>query len=130
MSVEDDVRAAARALVADYGAGRVDEYFARLAPDATFVFYTAPERLESRDAYRRLWDQWIEEDGFRVLDCEVSNQLVQVLSDDVGLVTHEVATAVHTNEGVQALHELETIVFARHDEGWLVVYEHLSSAAD
>jgi ketosteroid isomerase-like protein len=126
MSVEEEVRAAVAALVADFGAGRVDEYFAGLAPDATFVFHTSPERLESRDAYRALWDRWVREDGFLVLSCTSTNVLVQRLGDDAGVVSHEVATRISTNAGEEDVRERESIVFARRDGRWLVVHEHLS----
>lgn len=129
MSTEDDVRAAAAALVDDFGGGRVEEYFTRLAPDATFVFHTSPERLESRDAYRALWDRWVREDGFRVLSCTSSGQLVQVLSDDVAVLSHEVATRIATNDGEEDVRERESIVFERRDGRWLVVHEHLSSVS-
>ena len=63
---EVQVRAAAERLVAAFGSGRLDDYFACFADDATFVFYTTPQRLESVDAYRQLWDRWVRDDGFRV----------------------------------------------------------------
>jgi ketosteroid isomerase-like protein len=63
---EAGVRAAAERLVAAFGSGRLDDYFACFADDATFVFYTTPQRLESVDAYRQLWDGWARDDGFRV----------------------------------------------------------------
>ena len=129
MSVEREVRAAADALVADFGAGRVEEYFARLAEDATFVFHTAPERLASRAAYRELWDRWVAEDDFRVLACASGDQAVQVLADDVAVLVHDVATTVATRDGEEQLRERESVVFARRDGRWLVVHEHLSAAA-
>ena len=127
MSAEQEVRAAAAALVEDFGAGRVDAYFARLAPDASFVFHTSPERLASRDAYRALWDRWEREDGFRVLACRSSSQHVQVLADDVAVLTHDVATRVAAGGAEEQLEQRESIVFARRDGTWLVVHEHLSS---
>lgn len=128
MSVESEVLAAAEALVADFGAGRVEEYFARLAPDATFVFHTAPARLTSRAAYRALWDTWVADDGFRVLACTSSDRAVQPLGPDAAVVVHDVATRVATHAGEEELAERETIVFARRDGVWLVVHEHLSAA--
>jgi ketosteroid isomerase-like protein len=98
VTIEAEVLAAGDALVADFGGGRVEAYFARLAPDATFLFHTVPgDRLESRAAYRHLWARWEAEDGFRVLRCE------------------------------EDLAEQETVVFARRDGAWLVVHEHLSA---
>ena len=78
---EAQVRAAAERLVAAFGSGRLDDYFACFADDATFVFYTTPQRLESVDAYRQLWDGWVREDGFRVTGCVSSAVRVQVLGD-------------------------------------------------
>ncbi len=128
-SAEDEVRAAAAALVEDFGAGRVEAYFARLAPDATFVFHTGPERLESREAYRALWDRWVAEQGFRVLRCASSGVRVQILGDDAAVLSHDVATRIATNEGEEDLRERESIVFVRRDGRWLVVHEHLSAAS-
>ena len=128
MSVESEVLAATDALVADFGAGRVEAYFARMAPDATFVFHTSAERLESRDDYRALWERWVADDGFRVRSCVSSNRVVQVLGPDSAVLAHDVATRVATNEGEEEFAERETIVFARRDAGWLVIHEHLSAA--
>lgn len=128
MSAETEVLEAAAALVADFGGGRVDPYFERLAPDATFVFYTAPAPLTSRQAYRELWSAWEAEDAFRVLGCRSSDQRVQVLAPDVAVLTHEVATRVATHAGEEDLRERETIVWAKRDGRWLVIHEHLSAA--
>ena len=127
MSAEQEVRDAADALVDDFGAGRVEEYFARMAPEATFVFHTAPERLTSRAAYRELWARWVAEDGFRVVSCRSSAQVVQVLAADVAVLSHDVATRIATRAGEEDLSERESIVFARVDGAWLVVHEHLSA---
>ena len=129
MSVEHEVRAAADALVADFGAGRVDAYFARMAEDAAFVIHTTPERLASRAAYRALWERWSADDGFRVLACTSRDQEVQVLGDDAAVLAHDVTTRVATHDGEEELQERESIVFARRDGRWLVVHEHLSAAA-
>lgn len=129
MSSEAELREAVAALVADFGAGRVGPYFERLAPDATFVFHSTPERLASREDYRALWARWEAEDGFRVLSCASSNVVVQMLSPDVGVVSHDVATRIATREGEEDLRERESIVFVRRRGGWCVVHEHLSAAA-
>ncbi len=127
MSAEDDVRAAAAGLVADFGAHRVDAYFERMAPDATFLFHASPDRLPSREAYRAEWAAWEREDGFRVLGCESSGGHVQLLGDDVAVFTHHVRTRVSAGGAEEELSERETIVFARRDGRWLVVHEHLSA---
>jgi ketosteroid isomerase-like protein len=122
------VAAAAERLVEAFGAGRVDEYFACFAPDATFIFYTTPERLESRDAYRSLWRRWEAEDGFRVVSCASSHPQITPVGEEVAVFVHDVATRVATHTGEESLAERETIVFARRDGAWLAVHEHLSPA--
>ena len=113
-------------LVAAFSEGRLDDYFACFAPDATFVFYTAPERLMSVDEYRALWDRWVADDGFRVVSCRTQETNVQRFGE-VAVVTHLVETRIATNEGEDTVHERETIVLAREAEGrWLGVHEHLS----
>ena len=124
--MSDTVAAAAERLVAAFAEGRVEDYFACFAEDATFVFHTSPERLESRDAYRRLWRAWEQEDDFRVESCASSNALVAPQGDDVAVFVHDVATTVSTSAGTQSLRERETIVFARRAGEWLAVHEHLS----
>ena len=125
MSAEDEVRAAAAALVGAFASGDADAYFACFAEDATFVFHTTPERLESRAAYRAVWDTWVAEDGFEVLGCVSSNALVRV-AGDVAWLAHDVATRIRTTAGEEALSERETIVFERRDGRWVAVHEHLS----
>ena len=129
MSPDDSVAAAAERLITAFGEGRVGDYFACFAVDATFVFYTTAERLESRDAYRALWRRWESEDGFRVVSCDSSNPLITPLGDDAAVFVHDVATTVATNAGEESLSERETIVFAHRDGTWLAVHEHLSPAA-
>ena len=124
--MDTDVRAAAAELVAAFGEGRLDDYFGCFAPDATFVFHTTPERLDSVDEYRRLWARWVEEDGFRVVSCRTSDTNVQLFGD-LAVVSHSVETRIATNEGQDTLHERETIVMQRGPDGrWLGVHEHLS----
>jgi uncharacterized protein (TIGR02246 family) len=123
---ERDVRDAADRLVAAFAAGRLDDYFGCFAPDATFVFHTTPERLESPADYRALWERWAREDGFEVLSCTSSGARVQLLGDGAAVFTHDVATRVRTTAGEEDLRERETIVFARRDGRWLAVHEHLS----
>jgi ketosteroid isomerase-like protein len=124
----DEVKAAADAIVAAYGAHRTDDYFRCFHPDATFVFYTSPERLTSRAAFREEWERWMKEDGFRVLECTSADQLVQDFGD-VAVFSHDVRTVTSFNSGEETSLERETIVFARQQDGtWLAVHEHLSPA--
>ncbi|MFC9947194.1 YybH family protein [Streptomyces pratensis] len=121
------VRGAANALVAAFAEGRLDDYFGSFAPDATFVFHTTPRRLGSTEEYRALWQQWVEQDGFRVLGCTSSAQLIQQFGD-TAVLSHDVETRVATHAGEETLHERETIVFSRDgDDRWTAVHEHLSA---
>ncbi|MGI8333036.1 YybH family protein [Actinomadura scrupuli] len=124
------VQAAADALVAAFAQNRVGDYFAAFAPEATFLFHATPGRLGSTAEYRELWRRWVEEDGFQVLGCTSSGPLVQVLGG-TAVFSHQVETRIATRTGTQTLHESETIVFSRQDDGrWLAVHEHLSPAAE
>ena len=124
--MDAEVTDAASTLVDAFGEGRLDDYFGCFAPDATFVFYTAPERLMSVDEYRALWNTWVADDGFRIVSCTTSGTNVQRFGD-MAVVTHSVQTQISTNAGDDTLHERETIVMARGDDGrWLGVHEHLS----
>jgi uncharacterized protein (TIGR02246 family) len=123
------VREAAATLVAAFGEGRLEDYFACFAPDATFVFHSTPQRLKSREAYVETWSRWVAEGQFRVLACESSHPLVQLLGPDVALFIHDVRSVVSTTAGVQELRERETIVFRREPNGsWRALHEHLSPA--
>lgn len=125
----DEVLKAADTLVSAFGEGRLDDYFAAFAPDATFVFHTTPERLTSTADYRVLWNSWVDDDGFRVLACTSTGRLVQLLGE-TAVFSHDVETTVSTTAGEETLKERETIVFRRQESGrWLAVHEHLSPAA-
>ncbi|MGW1024958.1 YybH family protein [Streptomyces sp. NPDC002577] len=125
----DEVLQAADDLVAAFGEGRLDDYFAAFAPDATFVFHTTPERISSTAEYRTLWQSWVDEDDFRIVDCVSTNRLVQHFGD-TAVFSHDVKTTVSTTSGQETLAERETIVFHRDGAGrWLAVHEHLSPAS-
>ena len=124
-----NVLRAAAALVSDFAGGDSAAYFSHFAPDATFVFYTRPERLETRAAYETLWASWEKEDDFAALACVSRNGLAQV-NGDTAVFTHDVETRVSTRSGgEETLHERETIVFAQRDSGWVAIHEHLSPVA-
>ena len=129
MSSDQQVLAAAAALVDAFGRHDVDAYFAAFRPEATFCFYTSPRLLRSRAEYRRLWETWEQQDGFRVLSCESSEQHVQALGD-VAVFTHRVATRVRAGGEESRLDERETIVFVADGDGWRAVHEHLSPVPD
>lgn len=126
---ETDVLAAAAAIVEAYGRHDPAAYFALFDPEATFLFYTTPYRLENRAAYEREWMTWEKELGFRVRSCTSTDRQVQVFGD-TAVFTHSVRTVISTNEGESTLDERETIVFHRRDEVWIAVHEHLSPAPE
>jgi ketosteroid isomerase-like protein len=122
---ETAVRRAAEELVAAFGAHDTAGYFARFAPEATYVFHTTPDRLPDRASYERLWEQWEREDGFRVHGCSSSAADVR-LHGGVGIFVHDVATDLELGGARSIVRERETIVFERRGAGWLAVHEHLS----
>ncbi|MEY9962654.1 ketosteroid isomerase-like protein [Streptacidiphilus sp. MAP12-16] len=129
----DDVQLAADALVAAFAEGRLDDYFAAFAPDATFLFHSTQQRLTSVADYRALWQSWVDQDGFRVLSCRSSRPLIQIFGA-TAVFSHEVETRISTHGGQETAKERETIVFQltpgqRSPDRWLAVHEHLSPAA-
>lgn len=126
MNPTAEVLAAADHLVAAFGRHDVATYFDCFAPEATFIFYTTPDRLASRAEYERLWATWEREDEFRVLSCTSAAQVVQVLGD-AAVFSHDVTTVARTTAGEQTVRERESIVFRRRADGsWAAVHEHLS----
>ncbi len=126
MSAVDDVLAAAAKIVDDFGNHRTAAYFSGFADDATFMFYTHTERLNSRADYEALWASWEKDDGFRVHGCRSRDQLVQVLGDSSAVFTHYVESDVEFGGEVSTITERETIVFERQNGAWIAVHEHLS----
>jgi uncharacterized protein (TIGR02246 family) len=125
---EGAVRSAAERLVAAFGSGQLDNYFACFTDDASFILHTTPERLESMADYRRLWDRRMQEGNFEVTGCTSSGGRVQVLGG-AAVFLHDVVTDVITGGGAESRHERETIVFARQSDGrWLAAHIHLSPA--
>ena len=126
MSAEAEVRRAAHALVAAFGRGDLEEYFACFAEDASFLLHTADALLRSTADYRSEWDEWDAEQGFRVLGCATTDTDIR-LHGDTAVLTHRVSTTVAASGTRSVLHERETIVFRRQGDGrWLAVLEHLS----
>ena len=125
---EAEVRTAAAVLVDAFGRNDLDAYFTCFRPDATFLFHTADRLLTSTEDYRRLWDEWVREDDFRIVDCATTATHVQEYGG-WAVLTHTVRTTVSTGGSEDVLRERETIVFCREDDGrWLAVHEHLSPA--
>lgn len=126
--VGEQVRVAAAALVTAFASNDLDRYLSCFSEDATFLFASSARLLTSRQDYRERWEQWVRDDGFRVLSCTTHDTVVQELGR-VAVLTHSVDTRVATLAGTAELSERETIVFAQSDEGaWLAVHEHLSPA--
>jgi len=108
-------------------------YFGAFTADASFMFYTLPQPLLSRDAYQAVWDSWRRDEGFEVLSCTSSNAFVS-LQGDVAIFMHDVATELRMQGEQFFSQERETIVFKRQGsrteqkEGlWLACHEHLSA---
>ncbi|MDT9631940.1 nuclear transport factor 2 family protein [Pseudomonas sp. JV449] len=132
MSVPQVLKAAAD-LVSAFARNDRAAYFGAFTADASFVFYTLPQPLLSRDAYQALWDSWRRDEGFEVLSCTSSNAVVS-LQGNVAIFIHNVATELRMNGEQFFSQERETIVFKRQgsrteqQEGpWLACHEHLSA---
>jgi hypothetical protein len=126
VSSVDEVLAAAAQIVDDFGHHRTAEYFAGFGDDATFMFHTHTERLNSRVEYETLWASWETNDGFRVHGCRSRDQHVQLLGDSAAVFTHYVESDIEFGGEVSTINERETIVFERRNGVWLAVHEHLS----
>ena len=122
---ENGVLAAVDAIVRDFGSHQTAAYFSGFAEDATFVFYTVAERLESRAAYEKLWAEWERDSGFKVEACESTNRQVQLLGE-IAIFVHDVETRIEMDGAKHTVLERESIVFERRDGRWLAVHEHLS----
>jgi ketosteroid isomerase-like protein len=126
MDHTQQVLQAAEVLVQAFARHDSAAYFAAFAPEASFVFHTLPQRLDSRAAYQAVWQSWEHEFGFRVLSCSSSAQHVQWVGE-AALFTHTVDTVLAIDGAEQAMRERETIVFQRDAaQRWLAVHEHLS----
>lgn len=121
---EQEVRAAAAALVDAFRATDTRAYFNCFSEDATFVFHTEHGRLDSRAEYEALWAGW-HADGWRVTECISSRARVQLLGE-TAVFTHDVLTTTSVAGTPETTSERETIVFHRRDGGIEAVHEHLS----
>ena len=124
---------AAAELVSAFARNDREAYFGAFSADASFVFYTLPQPLLSRDAYQAVWDSWRADEGFEVLSCTSSNAFVS-LQGDVAIFVHDVATELRMQGEQFFSQERETIVFKRQGSGtqqkqglWLACHEHLSA---
>lgn len=126
---EAEALAAVDDIIANFGNHRRDAYFAGFAPEATFLFYTTPERVESRAAYEQLWDEWESQNGFHVLSCSSSNRRIQVFGS-TAVFSHDVDTTLTMDGATEAVAERESIILAKRDGQWLGIHEHLSARAE
>jgi ketosteroid isomerase-like protein len=122
---EGGVLAAAARLVDAFSRHDTEAYFAAFAPDASFIFHNLDRVLTSRDAYRSEWQLWESRDGFRVLGCRSSGQMVQ-MAGNAAVFTHIVETDVSFGGEPMTNRERETIVFRWEREAWTAFHEHLS----
>lgn len=120
-----EVNEAADAVIRAFGEHDTAAYFDGFAEDATFIFYTADQRLESRAAYEAVWAEWESASGFRVHSCVSTNRRVQLVAGS-GIFLHDVETVVEMDGATSTVLERETIVFERRGDRWLAVHEHLS----
>lgn len=124
--VENDVLAAANSLLEAFAMHEVDAYFSHFSPEATFIFHNLDRVLKSRAEYEEEWARWESQDGFKVLNCKSSDQVVR-LWGDVAIFSHTVITDVQFGTEASTNHERETIVFHCNADGrWVAVHEHLS----
>jgi ketosteroid isomerase-like protein len=122
---EDEVLSAAQAIVKAFGATDTENYFAGFAPDATFVFHSEQARLNSRLEYEQKWQGWLA-DGWRVVECQSSDELVQCFPGG-SVFSHTVHTTVDTKGERDAYVERESIVFRVAGDKLVAIHEHLSS---
>ena len=115
MSVPQVLKAAAD-LVSAFARNDRAAYFGAFTADASFVFYTLPQPLLSRDAYQALWDSWRRDEGFEVLSCTSSNAVVS-LQGDVAIFIHDVATELRMNGEQFFSQERENCHRAAHERG-------------
>lgn len=120
----DAVLAAADRLVEAFAATDTEAYFGCFAEAASFVFHPEAERLDSRAAYRALWEEWLTS-GWRVEECESTDRLVQVLGDSA-VFSHSVRTVTSVAGERTTVLERESIVFVRDGDRLVAVHEHLS----
>lgn len=126
---EDQVFAAADAIVAAFSETDTVAYFAGFAPDASFVFHPEAARLNSRAEYEALWAGWLA-DNWRVTACRSSDRLVQVFPGGA-IFSHIVDTSIDSDAGPESYTERESIIF-RTDAGdsLIAIHEHLSTVPE
>ena len=122
---EADALGAVDRIIDDFAHHRRDAYFAGFAPDATFLFHNVDHRLESREAYEKLWADW-ENEGFQVLSCSSTNRRIQLFGS-IAVFSHDVETKAKLAGVAETSRERETVVLGLTDGVWLGIHEHLSA---
>lgn len=121
----DEVSEVAAQIVNAFSATDAERYFSLFAPEASFIFHTEQDRLDSRAAYEALWSGWVA-DGWAVVACDSTNHQVTAFPGGA-IFSHDVTTTVQTGDGEESYEERETIVFRCEPDGRLLaIHEHLS----
>lgn len=124
--LDDDVTAAADAILRAYRDGDDEAYLAAFAPDATFVLPGEPRRLDATDAYRARLRTHRVRHGSRVLAATSANRHVRRYGD-TAVLTHDLRTLLVEDGATRTVDERETLVFARDTYGFRVaVHLHRS----
>lgn len=120
-----EVQKAAADIVAAFGSHNNDQYFSAFDPQATFIFHNTNTVLKNRFEYEKLWKVW-ESEGFHIISCESTQPLIQIISSEVAIFTHHVATQSTFGFGSTVTQERETIIFRLVNQKLLGIHEHLS----
>ncbi|MGC5076632.1 nuclear transport factor 2 family protein [Agrococcus sp. DT81.2] len=124
MTLDDEIRDAAQAIVRAFRENDEEAYFAGFVADCSFAFHTDPEPLLGTDAWRAAWRE-LQASGWRVIECRTLWDHVQAVGDG-GVYLHEVETTAGTPGAIETYRERESIVFARLHGQLVAVHEHLS----
>lgn len=124
MTLDNEIREAAQAIVRAFRDNDEEAYFAGFADDCSFAFHTDPAPLVGAEAWRSAWRE-LQATGWRVVDCRTLWDHVQAVGDG-GVYLHEVETTAGEPGAIETYRERESIVFARRDGKLLAVHEHLS----
>jgi ketosteroid isomerase-like protein len=126
MTTEQEVLEAAAEIVAAFGSHDKEKYFSLFSPDATFIFHSSPNRLNTRGEYEDEWSHW-EKDGFIIHSCSSINPKVTLHTEGkVAVFSHSVRTDLTMGADRIKTGERESIIFELIDGSWIAVHEHLS----
>lgn len=124
MTLDEEIREAAHAIVRGFRDNDEGACFAGFAADCSFTFHTDPEPLLGLEAWRTAWRE-LQATGWRVVDCRTLWDHVQAVGDG-GVYLHEVETTAGEPGAIETYRERESIVFTRRHGQLVVVHEHLS----